>query len=94
MPDRILGAAAAQALQDEASVAGEELAWFVMTGDGDHPKQAIARPVAAGRGALPSVLVAGSLGELRAQLPAGLVRCERQLADPPGVVEIWFTARR
>ena len=31
-----------------------------------------------------------SLAEIQAALPHGLVRTERQQADPPEVVEIWF----
>jgi len=61
-----------------------------MEGDGDHPEKLLARPVTAGAGALPYVLVAGTLVELRAQLPAGLTCSERQPADAPGVVEIWY----
>jgi hypothetical protein len=40
----------------------------------------------------PYVLMAESLAELQAQLPSGLVRVERQPADLPEVVEIWFPA--
>jgi hypothetical protein len=36
----------------------------------------------------PYVLMAENLAELRAQLPSGLVRAERQPADLPEVVEI------
>ena len=54
----------------------------------------IGRPTASGRGALPSVLVAATLAELHASLPVGLTRSPRQAADPPGVVEVWFSAGR
>jgi hypothetical protein len=36
------------------------------------------------------VLVAGTLEELRAQLPAGLRHSGRLPADPPDLVEVWF----
>jgi hypothetical protein len=36
------------------------------------------------------VLLADTLGELQAMLPAGLVHSGRQPADLPEVVEIWF----
>jgi hypothetical protein len=38
------------------------------------------------------VLVADTLAEIHARLPEGLARAERQPADPPEVVEIWFAA--
>jgi hypothetical protein len=38
----------------------------------------------------PYVLMAESLAELQARLPPGLERVERQPADLPEVVEIWF----
>jgi hypothetical protein len=41
---------------------------------------------------LAELLMAESLAELQAQLPPGLVRVERQPADLPEVVEIWFPA--
>jgi hypothetical protein len=37
-------------------------------------------------------MVADTLAELQAMLPAGLMRSERQLGDPSEVVEIWFSA--
>jgi hypothetical protein len=36
------------------------------------------------------VLEAETLGELRAMLPPGLERSERQPADPPEVIELWW----
>jgi hypothetical protein len=36
------------------------------------------------------VLRADPLADLHAQLPPGLMRSERQTADPPDLVEIWF----
>jgi hypothetical protein len=91
MADRILTAEAAQTLQDESDRDREQLTWLVM--EAQDSAEVIARPIASGRGALPYVLVAATLGELHRQLPAGLSRSPRQPADPPGVVEIWYSAR-
>ena len=38
----------------------------------------------------PYVLIGDTLGELHAALPPGLVHSDRQPADPPDVVEVWF----
>lgn len=85
MPDRILTAELAQALQDECATEGELLAWIVTSAEGE----VAARPVTAGRGALSYVLIAATLPALRAMLPAGLARMPREPADPEGVVEVW-----
>jgi len=37
------------------------------------------------------VLLADALAGLQAQLPIDLVRSDRQPADPPEVVEVWFS---
>jgi hypothetical protein len=42
----------------------------------------------------PYLLVADTLAEIQAQLPAGLVRYERQSFHPPDVSEIWFAEER
>lgn len=39
---------------------------------------------------LPYVLVGDTLAEVQEQLPPGLERSERQPADAPEMVEIWF----
>ena len=90
MPDRNITAAVAQTLQEEAHDERGVLIWIVMEGGGGHPEKFAARPVQSGAGALHCVLVADTLEELRAQLPSGLVRSERQPADAPGVVEVWY----
>jgi hypothetical protein len=41
--------------------------------------------------ATPYVL-ADTLAGLRDQLPSGLTRTDRQPADSPGIVEIWFSS--
>ena len=40
----------------------------------------------------PYVILADTLVGLQAQLPLGLTRTDRQSADPPEVVEVWFPA--
>jgi hypothetical protein len=37
------------------------------------------------------MMLADALTGLQAQLPPDLVRTERQPADPPEVVEVWFS---
>jgi hypothetical protein len=37
-------------------------------------------------------MLADTLAGLHAQLPTGLARADRQPADPPEVVEVWFPA--
>jgi hypothetical protein len=64
--------------------------WVVMRDLPDYPDKIIARLVTDRP--TPYVLMAESLAELQAQLPSGLVRVERQPADLPEVVEIWFPA--
>ena len=88
MPDRILTAEIAQALQDDSTAEDEALVWIVTGGEGEM----LARPVAAGRGALAYVLFAETLAGLRALLPAGLVRSPRMPGDPAGVIEMWYPA--
>jgi hypothetical protein len=56
--------------------------------------EAIARPIAPGRGALPCALLAATSNDLRGQLPAGLTRSPRPPADPPNIVEVWYAVGR
>lgn len=82
----------AQALQDDATARGTWLAWVVTDTDLEHPCRLVARAHTAdhhGGVYLPGALVADTLEELRAQLPAGLTRHDRTSMDPPDVVEVW-----
>ena len=84
-----LTAAQAQALHAAAVERGTSPMWFVCT-DPAHPGRVQARAYVethAG-GELLGPLVAGSLDELRAMLPAGMNRHERAPVDPPEVVEM------
>ena len=88
MTDKIIDAAAAHNLQAYAARTYRLSGWIVMQEQRDYPGKIIAR-LSAGT-PTPYVLVADTLAELQAQLPAGLVRSDRQPADPPEVLEIWF----
>jgi hypothetical protein len=55
-----------------------------------YPKRYAARLATSGPVPSPYLLLADTLAGIRNLLPPGLVRAERQPADPPEVVEIWF----
>lgn len=58
----------------------------------DFPGQHVIRKQTAGRGTVAIAakpLVMRTLEEVRAALPAGLVRLERDPGDDPCVVEVW-----
>lgn len=64
--------------------------WIVMRDLPDYPDELVARLVTDAP--TPYVLLADTLAGLQAQLPPRLVRKERQPADPPEMLEIWFSA--
>jgi len=83
---------AAQALQDDATARGAWLAWMVSNSDLEHPGKLVARAHTAdhhGGVYLPGAVVADTLAELHALLPAGLTCRGRASIDPPEVVEVW-----
>jgi hypothetical protein len=90
MDDQIVDAAMAQALQSDLSRTRPIVGWVVMRDPPDCPDKIIGRLVTDRPTSY--LLIAESLAELQAQLPPGLVRVERQPADLPEVVEIWFPA--
>lgn len=90
MDDQIIDAAMARALQTDVTRTCPIAGWVVMRDPPNYPDKIIARLVTDRP--TPYVLMAESLAELQAQLPSGLVRVERQPADLPEVVEIWFPA--
>jgi hypothetical protein len=92
MPDQIIDALMALSLDDDARRAHPLAAWVVMEKQPGYAGKLIARLVAETPTAY--VLVAGSLSELRAQIPPGLERSPRQIGDPLGLVETWFFADR
>jgi hypothetical protein len=86
--DQIIDAAMAQSIQADAERTHPLLAWIVMRDEEAYPGEFLARLVTDG--VTPYVLLADTLGGLHAQLPPGLERSDRQPADPPEVVEVWF----
>jgi len=78
----------ARALHADACREHALVAWIVMWDAPGYPDRFAAR--LATDGPSPYLLLAETLGSIQAQLPPGLVRSERQLVDPPEVVEIWF----
>jgi hypothetical protein len=88
--DQIIDIAMAPGLHADACRGHALVAWVVMWDAPAYPERFIAR--LATNAACPYVLVADTLPGVQAQLPPGLVRSERQPADPPEVVEIWFVA--
>jgi hypothetical protein len=88
MPDQVIDATMARALHADACRDYALVAWVVMRDAPGYPDQFIAR--LATKRLSPYVLLADTLGGVQEQLPPGLVRSERQPADPPEVVEVWF----
>jgi hypothetical protein len=87
--DQIIDAVMARALQADAVRTHPLLAWVVMRDEAEYPGEFVARLVTDGP--TPYVLLADTLARLQAQLPTDLVRSDRQPADPPEVVEVWFS---
>jgi hypothetical protein len=87
MPDRIVDAARAQSLHAHALRIHPLAGWVVMQ-DPDYPAKVVARLVIG----TPSsyVFVADTLAAIHTMLPPGLVRSDRQPADPSEVLEVWF----
>jgi hypothetical protein len=85
--DQIIDAVMARSIQTDAARTHPLLAWLIIR-DEEYPGQFAARLVTDA--ATPYILLAETLGELHARLPPGLERSDRQPADPPDVVEIWF----
>ncbi len=90
MPDQIIDAAMAQALHVDANRTRPMVGWVVLHDPPEYPDKVIARLVTDGP--TPYVLIAGTLAELQALLPPDLSHSQRQPADPPDVVEFWFSA--
>jgi hypothetical protein len=92
MNDQVIDATMARGLTADACRDHPLLAWVVLHDPPEYPDKFVARLVTS----TPSLylLVADSLAEIQTQLPAGLVRYERQSFHPPDVVEIWFAEER
>jgi hypothetical protein len=88
MSDQIIDALMARSIHADATRTHPLVGWIVMQDQPDYPDEMIARLVTDAP--TPYVLRGHTLAEVQAQLPPGLERTERQPADPPEVVEIWF----
>jgi hypothetical protein len=87
MADEIVTPEMAVALHQRALERGDMAVWVISEDDPDHPGVLVARLITDG--ATPYVLTAATLPELRAMLPPGLERSDRQPADPEDVLELW-----
>ena len=85
--DQLIDTEAAAALSIDVS-RNHSLAGWIIVRDQPRPGEFTARLVTATP--TPYVLRAETLEALRAALPAGLTYSERQSADPPDLVEVWF----
>jgi hypothetical protein len=90
MPDQVIDAAMAQALQVDVARTHALSGWVVMRDPPDYPDKVVARLTTDAPTLY--VLVADTLGGLHATLPPGLVRSSRRPAQPPEVIEIWLAA--
>jgi len=82
----------AQFMHGYASSRDKWLTWILTAADVEHPGKHVARAHQAdhqGGTVQPGALVADTLAELRAMLPAGLTRSDRTSALPPDVIESW-----
>ena len=86
MEDEIISVRLAQAIHDATRRMYPLVAWMVV----ETPTGFVAR-LLTGRTAPPYVLRGDTLGQLRALLPAELVRCDPQPDDPADLVELWFS---
>jgi hypothetical protein len=89
MDDQIIDPAMALSLHSDACRNHPLVGWVVMRDPPDYPGRVTARMITTD-GQWPYALVADPRGEIHAALPPGLERTERQPAEPPEVVEIWF----
>ena len=80
LSDQVINAVTAQALHADACRNHPVVGWVVMR-DQPQPGRFIARLVTDAP--TPYVLPADTLAEIHAQLPSGLVRSDRQPAEPP-----------
>lgn len=88
--DQIIDRNTARGLQDDAARVHGVVGWVVSQDPPAHPGRALmARLITTMP--TPYILLADTLANLRAMLPAGLERSDPQPRDPPDVLEIWFS---
>ena len=90
--DQLTDATMATALHADVCRDHALVAWVVLWDLPAYPGRYAAKLVTSGQPPYPYLLLADTLAGIREMLPPGLVRSARQPADPPDVVEIWFTA--
>jgi hypothetical protein len=88
MPDQIIDAVMARSIHTDAVRAHPLAAWVIARDQIDYPGKLVARLVTDAPTSY--VMLSDTLAGLHAQLPLGLVRSERQPAEPREIVEIWF----
>ena len=82
----------AEQLQGAAQSLGQLLIWTIYDHPLDYPEWFVARPHIIRpkkTGPVPMHLIATDLNALRALLPDGLTRLERQPNDDPFILEVW-----
>ena len=86
--DQIIDATAAKSLHADACREQPLVAWVISYDPPEHSERFVARLVT--NRAWPYVVLGDTLAKVQEQLPPGLERSDRQPADPPHVVEVWF----
>ena len=84
--------AEAVTLHTKASADDGYVMWFVTLSDPAHPGQAVAwakKATHSGGESFPGELVADTIKQVQAMLPAGLRRHDLSAYDPIGTVEAW-----
>jgi hypothetical protein len=89
MDDQVINGVMARLLHADAARSHVLFAWIIQQDPPEHPEKYVARFVTEHPTIY--VMVADTLAEIQAMLPQGLARSSRQNADPPDVVEIWFS---
>lgn len=89
MSDQLVDRDMACALQVDATRTHVQFAWVIQHDAPEYPGKYVAR-FTTDRPTI-YVMVADTLAAVQAMLPLGLDRSGRQPADPPDVVEIWFS---
>ena len=87
--DQIIDKDMARSLQDDTARAHGEVGWLISQDPPAHPGKALMTRLVSTM-PTPYVLLADTLAELHAMLPADLEQFERQAIDPPDILEVWF----
>lgn len=91
MRTEIIDRAMAQDLQNKAILERDLWVWTVTTGTSDFPGRYVCRPHSTKLGGpFGFALISDTLDGVRAQLPWGLSRLNREPGDDPVIVETWI----